>query len=469
MRYDLAILGGGGAAFAAAAKANELGAKAVLLNKGFPLGGTCVNVGCVPSKALLETGFERWRALHPRFRAVAPVEPVFKFGEAIAEKDEIVQVSRESKYKKILAEYKTVELIEERARFEGPGKIRAGSRLIEAEYALIATGSSNRPLVIEGIDALSPGDVLDNIKAFDLRKLPKSMFVIGGGPMGLEVAQMFGHFGTKVTLLAATDRLLPRAEPEISRTIQEIFQGEGFPVHVAVKAAAVRKEGHEIVLSVYAGGEQREFRAEKLFVAIGVKGNTENLNLSSVGLKPDARGFIEVDEFMQTRTAKIYAAGDVAGPPWLEPLAAREGAIAVENALGGKRLSINYEAVPSAVFTEPQVASVGLSEADIMKRFGRCDCRTVELKYVSKAAITNQTHGIAKMAIHPDTRVILGFQAVSPNAAEFIHEAAMAIQHGLKIDDIIEIVHVFPTYSEVVKITAQAYKRDIAHMSCCVE
>jgi len=459
MRYDLAIIGGGAAALAAAAKANELGIKTVLMSKGLPLGGTCVNVGCVPSKMLLETGFDLWRALHPRFRAVAPAAPPFKFSEAIAEKDELIQVSREAKYKALQAEYKSVELIEERARFEGEGKIRAGSRLLETEYTLIATGSSNRPLEIAGMDALSPGDILDNSAAFQLRECPKSMIILGGGPMGLEIAQMFAHFGSKVTLLAATDRLLPRAEPEISRMIREILEEEGLAVRVGIKATAVRKDGQEIVLSVEDEGRPCEFRAEKLVVAIGLKGNTEDLNLSSVGLAPDERGFIEVDEFMRTRAAKIYAAGDAAGPPWLEPLAAREGALAVENALAGKRLSINYDAVPSAVFTEPQVALVGLSEEEAVKRFGRCDCRTVELKKVSKAAITNQTRGVAKMIIHSDTRVIIGFQAVSPSAAEFVHEAALAIQHGLKVDDLANLVHVFPAYGEVVMITAQAFTR----------
>lgn len=469
MKVDLAIIGGGGAAFAAAAKANELGVRAVLFNKGLPLGGTCVNVGCVPSKTLLEIGFDRWRALHPRFKALGRAEPTFRFAGAIAEKDEIVLVSRQSKYKDVLTAYKNVELVEERARLDGPGRIRADNRLFEADHILIATGSSNKPLRLKGIETLAPGMVLDNIQAFGLEELPKSMIVIGAGPTGLEVAQMFAHFGTNVSCVEALDRPFALAEPEISKAIEEIFSEEGVEVCCKMSAKSVRQEGGTVVLTADVDGVEREFRAEKLFVAVGVKGNTEDLNLSSIGLKPDKNGFIEVDEFMQTRATKVYAAGDVAGPPWLETLAAREGAIAVENALEGKRLRINYDAVPAAVFTEPQVALVGLSEAESLKRFGRCDCRTVELKYVSKAAITNQTRGIAKMTVHPETRVVLGFQVVSPNAAELIHEAALAIQHGLKVDDLVNLVHVFPTYAEVVKITAQAFKRDVRHMSCCVE
>ncbi len=165
----------------------------------------------------------------------------------------------------------------------------------------------------------------------------------------------------------------------------------------------------------------------------------------------------------------VWAAGDVAGPPLLETLAAREGAIAVENAFNGAKHKINYDAVPAVVFTEPQIAVVGLTEEEAMRRYGVCACRTVELKFVPKADITNQKMGVAKMVIHPESEKILGFHLLSPNAAEIIHEPALAIQHGLTIDDIINLVNVFPTFSEVVKLTAQAFRRDITHMSCCVE
>lgn len=469
MKYDLAIIGGGGAAFAAATAADELGAKTVVFNKGLPLGGTCVNVGCVPSKILLEQGFDRWRAFKPRFASLKASTPSFSFRDAIAEKDEFVRVSREAKYEKIMSAFKHVELVEERARLDGPGHVRADNRFFEVDCILLATGSSNKPLALPGIETLKPGTVLDNISAFALRELPKTMIVIGAGPTGLEVAQMFAHFGTKITCVEALDRPFSLTEPEVSRVIAEIFKEDGIDLCVQMKAKSVRQDGADVVLTGEVGGETREFRAEKLFMAIGVKGNTEELNLSSVGLKADKNGFVEVDDTMRTRARNVYAAGDMAGPPWLETVGAREGANAVKNALGGQRLTINYEAVPAAVFTEPQIAVVGLTEAEAIRRFGACDCRGVELKFVSKAAIANETRGYAKMVIHPKDGKVLGFHVVSPNAAELIHEPALAIQHGLKALDLIDLVHVFPTYSEVVKIAAQAFRRDVRHMSCCVE
>ncbi len=469
MSYDLAIIGGGGAAFAAAAAADELGSKTVVFNKGLPLGGTCVNVGCVPSKVLLEAGFDRRRVLKPRFRAIKCRAPEFSFPEAIAEKEEIVHASREAKYEKIMRGFKHVELVEKRARLDGPGRIRADNRLFEAEYVLLATGSSNKPLLLPGLETLAPGSVLDNIAAFDLREMPKSMIVIGAGPTGLEVAQMFARFGTKIACVEALDRPFSLTEPEVSRVIEDVFKEDGIELCAKMTPKAVRQEGREVVLAGEVDGKPREFRAEKLFVAVGVKGNSEDLNLSSVGLKADKNGFVEVDETLRTRAGNVYAAGDVAGPPWLETVGAREGANAVKNALGGQKLTINYEAVPAAVFTDPQIAVVGLTEAQAIERFGACDCRGVELKYVSKAAITNELRGYAKMVIHPKDGKVLGFHVISPNAAELIHEPALAIQHGLKASDLIDLVHVFPTYSEVVKIAAQAFKRDVRHMSCCVE
>lgn len=466
---DLVIIGGGGAGFAAAAKANELGIKAVLINKGLPTGGTCVNVGCVPSKFLLEAGFDIWRARHPRFKSISAASTEPNFSAIINEKREVVLRNREAKYTDVLSHYKTVEYIEERAWFEGPGRIRAGDQLIETKYTLITTGSSGRPLTIPGIETLEAQDVINNIEAFELKDLPKSMIVIGGGPTGLEVAQIFHHFGTKVSLIEGKSRVFAVTEPEISEVIANNFRSEGINVQTDAKIQRVRKENGQIVLTVNSSGQDEDLKAGKLFVAIGVLGNTKDLNLSSIGLETDEKGFLEVDENMKTKAPNVFAAGDVTGPPWLETVAAREGALAVATAFGAPPMRINYDAIPAAVFIHPQVATVGLTEAELMTRIGVCRCRTVPLSLVPKADITNETNGVAKMVIDPRTFKIYGFHLISPSAPEIIHEAALAIQRGLTIHDIIDLVHVFPSYSEVMKLTAQAFLRDITKMSCCVE
>lgn len=399
MKVDLAIIGGGGAGFAAAAKANELGVDAVFINKGLPLGGTCVNVGCVPSKFLLEASFDYWNQSHPRFKAIDPSINSLKFQKLINEKEDVVSRNRKNKYQDILPKYKTVKFIEARACMEGPNKIKVGTEIIEAKNILICTGSSNRKLNIQGITNLSPEDVIYNIEAFKLKSLPKSMIVVGGGYTGIEVAQMFSHFGTKIIQLEAKERLLSKTEPEISTVVEEVLKKSGVEVYTAVKLKHVRKDGNEIILTTELSGKEREFRAEKLFTAIGVSGNTEDLNLDSIGVEIDKNGFINIDELMRTNVPGVFAAGDVAGPPWLETVAAREGAIAIETAFNGGKMSINYDEIPTAVFTNPQIASVGLTELELMRRINICECRTVELKYVPKADITNETLGISKMVI----------------------------------------------------------------------
>lgn len=467
--FDLAIIGGGGAAFAAASKADELGLKTVMINKGLPMGGTCVNVGCVPSKFLLEAGFDLWRESHPRFKSIPPVQNDSSFLKIIEEKKEVVLRNRRDKYTNVLRHYKNVESIEARAQFEGPNRIRIGNEIIEAKVSLIATGTSGTLLKIPGMESLDAKDVLTNIEAFELRNLPKSMIVIGGGPTGLEVAQNFHHFGSKVSVVEGKDRVFSVTEPEISEVIAENFMQEGVSIRTSAKVLSVKKEDGEIVLSIHAEGADEELRAEKLFFAAGVQANTQDLNLETIGLITNQKGYIDVDDQMRTSVPNVYAAGDVTGPPWLETVAAREGAKAVAAAFGASPLEINYDAVPAAVFIEPQVALVGITEEELMRRTGKCVCRTVPLKFVPKADITNETNGIAKMVVNPDTEEIVGFHLVAPHAAEIIHEAALAVQHRLKVKDIINMIHVFPSYSEIVKITAQAFYRDIEHMSCCVE
>lgn len=469
MKVDLAIIGGGGAGFAAAAKADELGVQALLINKGLPTGGTCVNIGCVPSKFLLETSFDYWKGTRPRFKSISPRQEKFNFSQALIEKEEVIQRNRRAKYENVLSQFKSVKYYEKRASFEGPGKIRVGYDLVEAKNVLICTGSSNRKLNIPGMDTLTEEDVLDSASAFELKSQPKSMIIIGGGYTGIEVAQMFSHFGTKVVLLEAMDRILPRGEPEISKAVEKLLQCSGIDLHVGAKVKTVRKVSEEVVVEVEIEGIEHELRGERLFVAIGLKGNTEELNLKAIGLETDQHGFIEVDERMRTNVPGVFAAGDVAGPPWLETVAAREGAIAVETAFNVGMMSIDYDNVPTAIFTHPQIASVGLTESELMKRINVCECRTVELKYVPKADITNETLGASKMVIDPRSRKIVGFHLVSPHAAEIIHEATMAIKFGATVEDIIDMVHVFPTFSEVMKITAQAFKKDIRFMSCCIE
>lgn len=466
-RFDIIIVGGGAAAFAAATKASDMGKTALMINSGLPLGGTCVNVGCMPSKHLLAVGDELFYAQRPQFKAIKTgTKHLFNFQSAIREKDRMVTRARKSNYVRALKSLKTVTLLEDKAHFISSSQIEVAGQTYEADKFIVAAGASNRSLPIPGLDKVR---WLDNITAMQLPKLPESMAVIGGGPLGLEFAQMFAHFGTKVTVLEAEEQILPREEPEIAAELRRCLEEEGLAIHTSVRVGAVAERGRKKVVSFSKGGVNEDIEADELMLATGIRPNTSDLGLERTGVTVDKGGFIQVNQHYQTDNPNIYAAGDCIGKMPLETVAAKEGSLAVENALTVPVRTLNYDHVPHSVFTNPQVASVGITEAEEMRRLNTCACRSLEIAQVPKAQAIKETRGIIKMGIHPETEVILGVHIVAPMAADLIHEAAIAVKYKLTIDEIVDTVHVFPTMSEAIKRVAQSFKRDISQMSCCVE
>ena len=318
---------------------------------------------------------------------------------------------------------------------------------------------------------------ITNQEALSLSRLPKSLIVIGAGPLGLEFAQMYARFGTKVTVLEKEKHIMPLAEPEIADELRRCLEAEGIEIHTGVDVEELREEGNLKVAEARVGTLQTKVKGEELLLATGVTPNTEELSLDKAGVETERGGFIRVSEEMRTSAPGIWAAGDVAGKTvsnvvgkmFLETVAAKEGFIAASNALEGTKKTVDYYSVPRAVFTDPQMASVGLTEEGYMQRYNVCACRTIEIAQVPKAMVIKETRGLVKMAIDPKTEVIAGVHIVAPMAADLIHEAALAVKFKLTIDDIVDTVHVFPTMSEAIKRVAQSFKRDISKMSCCVE
>jgi mercuric reductase len=424
-------------------------------------------VGCVPTKVLLEIGSEYYNPKHPRFRALKNGHSAsFSFKEAIAEKDEMVNALRKSNYTQVAEGLTGLTVIEGRARFVASNQVEVNGQTIEADKLIIATGSRPRILPFKGLDKLR---YLTNQEALSLSRLPESMIVIGAGPQSMEFAQMYARFGTKVTVLQRGRHILSSMEPEVADELQRCLEEEGIEIHTGVKVEEVREEGNLKVVEAKIGPESRTFKAEELLLATGVAPNSDNMGLEAAAVEVDGQGFIKVDEELRTAASHIWAAGDVVGKPFLETVAAKEGSIAASNALEGTKKGIDYNSVPKAVFTDPQVASVGVTEEEFMKRHNVCACRTVEIAQVPKAMVIKETRGLVKMGIHPETQVIVGVHMVAPMAADLIHEAVLAVKFKLTIDDIIDTVHVFPTMSEAFKRVAQSFKRDISKMSCCVE
>jgi mercuric reductase len=465
-RKDLVILGGGAAAFAAATKANDLGLTSVIINDGLPVGGTCVNVGCVPSKHLLHLAELAHRPKYPGWPAIGAVEPPLDFQAAISGTAQLVETLRGTNYLDVLDSLSDSHLVEARARFVSPTEVEAGGERFEGRAFLIATGTSPATPPIPGLEEAG---FWTNREALQADRLPERLVVIGAGPIGLELGQVFHRFGSRVTVLEMEEQVLPRFEPLIANELERALTDEGMEIHTSARVNRVEvRGGAGKVVTATVGGEDVEYGCDAILVATGVRPNTAGLGLEAAGVRVDGLGFIETDERLQTSASDIYAAGDITGNGFLETLAAKEGATAAENALTGSDRAINYEHIPAAVFTDPQVAVVGITEEQEMERFGACSCRDVAVSRIPKAQAVGDKYGVIQLVAHPETSVLLGAHMVAPMAADLIHEATIAVKFGLTIDDIIDTTHVFPTHSEGIKLAAQAYVRDISVMACCI-
>ncbi len=453
--YDLIIIGGGAAAFACALKASEKDIKIAMIEKR-TIGGTCVNVGCVPTKNLLDIGE---KIHHCQNSSV-------DFSKIIKDKDDMVLDQRTRKYSDVLESVPNVEYIRGDAKFISNNEVKVNGNILTGKNILIATGSSATIPPIKGIHEI---DFLTNIEVLSLDEKPESMIVIGGRALGLEFAQMFSRFGTKVTVLQRNKRIIPDEEPEISDALMQYLQEEGIKIYTGVEIKSVRKEGDQVLVSFTSNENEFEIKSEKLLMATGRTSNTKDLGLENTDIKTSKNGAVIVDQKMKTGVPNIYAAGDVIGEPMLETVAAKEGNIVASNAFFGANKQMDFTSIPHAIFTSPQVASVGITEKESMEKFGTCSCKTLLMKDVPKALIVNKTKGLIKMVVDPDTQQILGVHILSDLAADLIHEATLAVKYKMKVDDIIDTVHVFPTMSESIKLVATSFKKNLKKLSCCVE
>lgn len=464
--FDLIIVGGGAGAFAAAIKANELGAKTLMVNHGLPLGGTCVNVGCIPSKNLLRAGEILYYAQHHNFGGIKLRVEEFDFGKTIQEELDVVAAMRKEKYEDVLKNLQNVTFIEGRAKFISPTEIEANGQKYQGKKFIIATGSTANVPAIPGI---KEAGYLTHIEALANKKQPKSLVIIGAGPLGLEFAQMFHHFGTKVTVLQRGNTILPRVEPEIASALQKYLSDEGIKLYTEAETVSAHKEGLEKVVKAKIKGVEQEFRAEEILLAVGKTANTKDLNLQVAGIAIDDRQAIKVNEYQKTSQDHIFAVGDVTNQKLrLETIVGREGTLAAKNALTGSKDGINYWQVPYAVFTYPAVAGIGMTDAEVIESGGRCNCNTVDFSKVPKAGAIKDTRGAIKMVINAESRKILGIHMVALEAADIINQGMYILKGEMTVDNVIDSLPVFPTLSEAIKIAALSFTTDITKLSCCV-
>lgn len=484
--FDLLIVGTGGAGVAAAIQAAGMGAKVAIVEGG-TLGGTCVNVGCIPSKTLVEAA-AHVHAARRGFPGVAPCEPAVDWREVVRQKDALVSELREAKYADVLASYPGVARLDGRARLlaaaDGGGRgvrVRVGDGAAAREHlarkVIVATGSAPAVPPIAGIDTV---DVLDSTSAMALEALPVSLIVLGGGPVGVELGQTFARFGVKVAIVQRGPHLLPGEDPEITQALHEAFAAEGIEVHTGTEAVRVERvgegEGAEVVVHVRQGRLEGQLRAERVLVATGRRPNTRDLGLEEVGVALSPTGYVQVNATLRTANPDIYAAGDVTGGPGYVYVAAAGGRVAAENALKALHATgtasddpreLDLSVVPNVTFTAPQVASVGLTEAAARAAGYHVDVSVLDMADVPRALVSYDRRGRVKLVSETGSGRILGVHAAAPNAGEFMGEATLAIRFGLTAKDLSGTLHPYLTWVESLKLVAQGGSAGVQKLSCC--
>lgn len=461
-RFDLLVIGTGAAGMAAAIRGAELGRRVAIV-EGATVGGTCVNVGCIPSKNLLAVAGARHSA-QTGMPGLSGCDPVADWSEIRTNKREIVDSLRQAKYMDVLDAYPEITLLRGEARFGAGGVVEVEGRPHRPGKVVIATGTSPWIPPIPGVDEI---EVLTSTSVMELDALPESMVVLGGSAVGLELGQVFARLGVRVTVLELLPRLLAEEDPDAGAELRRQLEAEG--LEIVTGAKVTRVEAGPTGVKAYARTEDGEqtFEAERLLAATGRRPSTASLGLEAAGVDLDDKGFIRVDDGMHSSNPDVFAAGDVADLPGFVYVAAAAGRVAAENALGEGGASIDLRAVPRVTFTSPQVASVGLAPEEAREQGLDVGVSRTGLEHVPRAIVEYRTEGWIQVVAEKESGRILGAQAVAPNAAELLGEATVAVRLGLTIQDVTDTLHPYLTWVEGFKLAVQAFGTDVSKLSCC--
>ena len=459
--YDLAIVGSGSAAFAAAIRARDQGARVVMVERG-TLGGTCVNIGCIPSKALLRAAAARHAAGHHPFAGIATTAGPVDAPALWAQKDELVARLRKEKYEDIVEAYGW-EVLRGTASFRDAATLEVDGQPLTARAYLLATGA--RPAV-PAIPGLAEAAYLTSTTALSLGRVPASLAVIGSGYIALELGQLFARLGSRVTMMQRHPHLLKEYEPEIGTAVEGFLADEGIDVLAGVRYLGVETDGKTRRVRVTHQGKERVVEAEELLVATGRQPNTEELALARAGITPGSRGEIPVDEHLATANPRVFAAGDVTFGPQFVYVAAYQGGLAAQNALGADR-RVDLATVPSVIFTDPSVATVGLTEAQARAAGHQVKVSILPLDAVPRALVNRDTRGLVKLVADAEDDRLLGAHLVADAAGEVIYAASLAVRYRLTVADLSDALAPYLTMAEGLRLAAQTFGRDVHLLSCC--
>ena len=449
--FDLVILGSGTTAFAAAQRAAARGARVAMVEQS-QLGGTCVNWGCVPSKTLIHKAKIYFEGLHGGRYGLMFKDEGLDCSRLMAAKDLAVTTVRRERYQKVLDANPLIEVIRGHGRFLSPRELQVGAQVLVSPRFLIASGGVPRVPRLPGLAEVS---YLTSYSALHLSCVPRSLLILGGGVIALEIGQMFQRFGCRVTVLERGDRPLCEFDPRLTSILRQVMAEEGMELRFGVEAQRIFSGNGEACVAVRGPDGDEVFRAERLMLAVGTAPASDGIGLEAAGVAVGAGGFIVTDAEMRTSAPGIWAAGDVTGPPLIAPAGIEEAEVATDNMFAPEaHRRIDHRNTPMAVFVDPEVAGVGLS-AEQARAEGRQVVETfLPMEQVAKAHVLGERPGGILLVAERGSGRVLGVQMLAPRAADIIHEATLAVRYGLTVRDLAETVHVYPTISDGLRLAA---------------
>jgi mercuric reductase len=464
--HDVVIVGSGSTAFAAALRAQSLGAKVLMIEKSV-LGGTCVNWGCIPSKTLIHSALFRHEAQLGAMIGIGTASGVVDYAALSSHKESVVKHLRQTKYLDILRDVPGLTLLKGTGRFLDSQTLEVGEEIVRGDKFMIATGGYPRIIDFPGLRDV---EYLTSMSALLLKKLPESLVIIGGGVIALELGQMYCRLGTRVTVLEHGGRVLPGMEYETARELEQILKGEGMEIVLNASICSVGKAGGQIVVEVEADGRSCRHEAERLLLAVGTTPASAGIGLEKAGVSVDAKGFVKVDERMRTSVPGIWAAGDVTGGMMIATVGAREGIVAVDDMFNPDcSCRMDYRSIPMTIFTDPELGGVGYTEEEARQAGFQVITSLLPASAIPKAHVTGATAGVIKMIADRATGRLLGTHLVCHRGAELANEAALAIRLHATVEDMANTLHVYPSMGEGLRLCAQGFARDVSKLSCCAE
>lgn len=457
MKYDIIVIGSGPGGYIAAIRASQLGKKVAIIEKYATLGGTCLNVGCIPSKALLDSSHHYYDAVHHfEEHGISVENPTFDFGKMVDRKAKVVEQTTGGI--KFLMDKNNIDVYEGLGSFEDATHVKVtkndgSSEVIEGENIIIATGSKPSTLPFISIDKER---VITSTEALKLKEVPKHLLVIGGGVIGLELGSVYKRLGAEVSVIEYAPSITPTMDKDVSKELQKVLKKQGMKFNVSHGVTSVERNGEEVIVkATNKKGEEVTFTGDYCLVSVGRKPYTEGLGLENAGVKVNERGQIDVNDHLQTNVSNIYAIGDVVRGAMLAHKAEEEGVVVAEY-LAGEKPHIDYNLIPGIVYTWPEVAAVGKTEQELKDAKIEYKAGKFPMRALGRSRASGDIDGFVKVLADKNTDEILGVHMVGARVADLIMEMAVAMEYRASAEDIARICHGHPTYSEAVKEAAKA-------------